>query len=180
MLRLLTGFALSIALAVPLTAPLHAQQSDPLFDFSDPIRPRPRTEADVPQEAENARPEVVRGPKGSDGGVDLPLGTAEQTTVTRAAEGNHAVLRTLDKISGQVRDVTLNVGQSAQIGRLNVALRACRYPQSNPTGNAFAYLEITDTKRGGTPFRGWMIAQAPALNALDDPRYDVWVLGCAA
>jgi len=27
-------------------------------------------------------------------------------------------------------------------------------------------------------FKGWMIASSPALNALDHPRYDVWVLRC--
>ena len=27
-------------------------------------------------------------------------------------------------------------------------------------------------------FAGWMIADSPALNALDHPRYDVWVLRC--
>ncbi|MEC8294787.1 MAG: DUF2155 domain-containing protein, partial [Pseudomonadota bacterium] len=27
-------------------------------------------------------------------------------------------------------------------------------------------------------FRGWMMASAPALNALDHARYDVWPLRC--
>ncbi len=29
-----------------------------------------------------------------------------------------------------------------------------------------------------TAFSGWMIASSPALNALDNPRYDVWLLRC--
>jgi hypothetical protein len=27
-------------------------------------------------------------------------------------------------------------------------------------------------------FEGWLIASAPALNAMDHPRYDVWALRC--
>jgi hypothetical protein len=27
-------------------------------------------------------------------------------------------------------------------------------------------------------FQGWLIGSAPALHALDHPRYDVWVLRC--
>ena len=27
-------------------------------------------------------------------------------------------------------------------------------------------------------FTGWMVAASPALSALDDPRYDVWLLRC--
>ncbi len=30
----------------------------------------------------------------------------------------------------------------------------------------------------GTLFSGWMLASAPALNAMDHPRYDVWALRC--
>ncbi|MGB0800115.1 MAG: DUF2155 domain-containing protein, partial [Planktomarina sp.] len=25
---------------------------------------------------------------------------------------------------------------------------------------------------------GWMVASSPALNALEHPRYDIWVLRC--
>ncbi|MHA7873299.1 MAG: DUF2155 domain-containing protein, partial [Hyphococcus sp.] len=28
-------------------------------------------------------------------------------------------------------------------------------------------------------FRGWMFASSPALNALEHPVYDVWVIDCA-
>ena len=37
---------------------------------------------------------------------------------------------------------------------------------------------ITDRNSGATLFDGWMVASSPALSALDDARYDVWVLGC--
>lgn len=95
------------------------------------------------------------------------------------ATGTQAVLRALDKVSGAVEDLTVAVGASVTYGRLTIALSACRYPQDNPASDAFAYLTIDDTRDHEQVFRGWMIASSPALNALDHPRYDVWVLNCS-
>ena len=94
------------------------------------------------------------------------------------ANGTRAELRGLDRVSGLTTDLTLDVGARATYARLEIALVACRYPADNPNAEAFAFLEITDTVRGERLFRGWMVASAPALNALDHPRYDVWVLSC--
>ena len=43
---------------------------------------------------------------------------------------------------------------------------------------AYAYLVIRDMARGRDMFSGWMLASSPALNALEHPRYDVWVVRC--
>lgn len=87
-----------------------------------------------------------------------------------------AVVRGLDKVSGQTQDITVTLGAPARFERLDLTLIACRYPANNPEGEAYAFLEIHD--RGEMVFRGWMMASAPALNALDHARYDVWVLNC--
>lgn len=92
--------------------------------------------------------------------------------------GAGAVLRALDKVSGEVRDVELARGATAKYGRLEINLSDCRFPAGNPSGDAFAYLTISDPQQGQIVFEGWMIASAPALNALDHARYDVWVLRC--
>jgi len=84
----------------------------------------------------------------------------------------------MDKVSGAVVDFELTPGQTKQLGRIQVTLGECRYPAGNPTGNAFAYLVIRNAGVETPSFRGWMIAASPALNALDHPRYDVWVLRC--
>jgi hypothetical protein len=94
------------------------------------------------------------------------------------AEGTRAQLRGLDRVSGVTTDLTVEVGSRVAYARLEIALLACRYPAGNPNAEAYAFLEITDTLRGERLFRGWMMASAPALNALDHPRHDVWVLGC--
>ncbi|WP_457647601.1 DUF2155 domain-containing protein [Profundibacter sp.] len=89
-----------------------------------------------------------------------------------------AVLRGLDKLDGSVTDIKLAVGEDKDFGRLNISLEDCRYPKGNPAGNAFAFLTIRENGKDEPVFRGWMIAAAPALDALDNARYDVWVLRC--
>ena len=92
--------------------------------------------------------------------------------------GETVILRGLDKVSGETTDLELGVGARAELGRLEITHVSCRFPVDDPASDAWAFLEIHDRLRGEQLFRGWMTAASPALNALDDPRYDVWVLGC--
>lgn len=96
----------------------------------------------------------------------------------QAANAPSGILRVLDKITGVVTDLEFRAGETKQLGSLTITMTECRYPSDNPSGDAFELLTIL--YRGGvTPvFRGWMIASAPALNAMDHPRYDVWPLRC--
>ncbi|MEM9707491.1 MAG: DUF2155 domain-containing protein [Pseudomonadota bacterium] len=96
----------------------------------------------------------------------------------RVTAGAGAVVRWLDKVSGDVRDVTLAPGESQTLGRIAVTLGECRYPVNNPSGEAYAWLDIITTGREDADFSGWMLASSPALSALDHPRYDVWVIRC--
>ncbi len=89
-----------------------------------------------------------------------------------------AILRGLDKVDGSLTDIEMDTGESRDYGRLTITLGECRYPKGNPAGNAFAYLTIRESGKDEPIFKGWMIAAAPALNALDHARYDVWVLRC--
>ncbi|WP_370401156.1 DUF2155 domain-containing protein [Sulfitobacter sp. JB4-11] len=94
------------------------------------------------------------------------------------ASASGAVLRVLDKTSGDTRDLEIRRGQAVQEGRLQIAMRDCRYPAGNPSGNAYAALEISEAGKDGLLFSGWMIASSPALSALEHQRYDVWVIRC--
>ena len=91
------------------------------------------------------------------------INAQEQTNI---ADG--ALLRGLDKVSGEVIDFGLKSGDTY-----------IRYPVSNPVGDAFAHLTISQDSSESDLFRGWMIASSPALNPLEHSRYDVWVLRCA-
>ncbi len=95
--------------------------------------------------------------------------------VTSASGG---VLRALDKTSGQTVDIEIRSGELRNLGSLQIVMNDCRYPAGNPSGNAYAALEISERGREGVLFSGWMIASAPALSALEHQRYDVWVIRC--
>ena len=101
-----------------------------------------------------------------------------QDAANGLAEANGAVLRGLDKVSATSSDIVLSVGQTVDFGHLKVTLKECRYPADDPSSNAYAYLIITDPNVAQPVFEGWMIADSPALSALDHQRYDVWVMRC--
>lgn len=89
-----------------------------------------------------------------------------------------AEIRGLDKITGQTVDFELAKDETVTLGRLSITAGDCRYPADDPSSNAYAWLTIRDEGVEAPVFAGWMIAAAPALNALDHPRYDVWVIRC--
>ena len=89
-------------------------------------------------------------------------------------------LRGLDTLSGTTRDLELAVGDTLRYGHLEVTAEACRVPETDPEGDAYAFLRIRDVREDAPRFAGWMFASSPALSALDHPRYDVWVLSCSS
>lgn len=103
---------------------------------------------------------------------------AGQASAQQVVESSGAVLRFLNKTDGSLEDIDVTAGQTIRWGRLEVAMSECRYPRRNPSGNAYAHLTINDAGVETPSFSGWMVASAPALNPLDHPRYDVWVLRC--
>jgi hypothetical protein len=92
--------------------------------------------------------------------------------------GIGADIRILDKLTGAVTDLEVLNGQTDGVGALSVTLGDCRYPADNVASEGYAAL-VVHYRADVTPiFAGWMLASSPALNALDHPRYDVWVLRC--
>ncbi len=106
-----------------------------------------------------------------------PVVTFEETN-TAVSEGVGGTVRVLDKISGVVTDLTLVPNAPQTVGLITITLSDCRYPTDNPAGDAFGHLLVTYRDQPLPVFDGWMIASAPALNAMDHPRYDVWMLRC--
>ena len=87
-------------------------------------------------------------------------------------------VRVLDKLTGEHADLTLHPGETGRLGYLHITLNDCRYPESNPSGDAFVELVVKYRDEPEPVFAGWMIASSPALNAMDHQRYDVWALRC--
>ncbi|WP_435141512.1 DUF2155 domain-containing protein [Pseudopelagicola sp. nBUS_19] len=107
------------------------------------------------------------------------LGDVTSETVVQAVVAQGAKLRGLDKLTNELVDFELNNGLSVNFGALRVDMVQCRHPTDNATGEAYAFLSISeDNGLGQIVFEGWMIASSPALSALDHARYDVWVLRC--
>jgi hypothetical protein len=107
----------------------------------------------------------------------LPLAAAAQER-ERVSSAPAAVIRALDKLSGETTDIEIGRGETRRYGRLSIVLGDCRYPTDDPASNAYAWLEIRDPAMSEPAFSGWMLASSPALHAMDHPRYDIWVLRC--
>lgn len=103
---------------------------------------------------------------------------AAPVSAQQASTAAGGVVRVLDKVSGQLTDLELASGETARLGHLRVRMNECRFPRSNPNGDAYAMVTVVYRDEKEPVFTGWLIASAPALNAMDHPRYDVWALRC--
>ena len=89
------------------------------------------------------------------------------------------VLRTMDKITGRVQKVDLNVGEQTKIGGLTVLVEKCLKKPPEETPENAAFLIIMDEDSPEKPvFHGWMFSSNPALSAMEHPVYDIWVVEC--
>ena len=115
--------------------------------------------------------------EGLDPAFDDPDVETSQTQAAQVAPAG-VTMRALDKVSGEIVDFTLTPSQTKQMGRIQVTLEECRFPTDNPSGDAFAYVQVRNIGEETPVFSGWMIASSPGLNGLDHARYDVWPLRC--
>ena len=108
-------------------------------------------------------------------------GSAAAQTTAQPPAYPVAVLQTLDKVTGRVRTVEAPVEQTVRFGTLEIQPRFCdRAPPEEPPEST-AFLDIYEARAGeqrADLFHGWMFASSPALNSLEHPVYDVWVLEC--
>lgn len=97
-------------------------------------------------------------------------------------EADKATLRGVDKITGRISTMDVQVGESVQFGKLTVLVNKCLTKPIEEAPENAAFLTITKQtgKEGVKPiFNGWMFSSNPALSAMEDPVYDIWVIGCA-
>ncbi len=109
------------------------------------------------------------------------LAIALQVTGAMALEGKAVVLQGLDKVTARVSTFEAAIGETIRFGSLQIVARHCdRTPPEEPPEST-VYLDIADVLPGEAAidlFHGWMFASSPALNGLEHPVYDVWVLEC--
>jgi hypothetical protein len=166
------GFGLPSAnpSGAPDTLTLPNQQALPLGEapLGLPVPVLPPTDDSAPPPMPEPEPPAPAEPAPAPGPVSAPTMTATEAHV-----------RWLDRLTGRTADLWLQPGASLMREHLLIRLDECRVPQSAPASDAFAYLVILDTRTRQQLFAGWMIASSPALSAMDHPRYDVWLIGCA-
>lgn len=100
--------------------------------------------------------------------------------------GSVAILRGLDKVTARTRDFEAPIGEEVSFGALGVTVRYCRKRPPEEPPEVFAFVQVNDRRTDGFGvetegeriFSGWMFASNPALNALEHPVYDVWVIDC--
>jgi hypothetical protein len=166
-MRCLTGFVVgfavpAIALAQSLT-PITATPLLPPTARQSPAATATQPPVDQTQAPPQATPPAAPQPMQL---TWVPQGTAQ--------------LQVLDKVNAQNALLTVKVGQDAQFGSLDIQVQACDiHPPDQPQDSA-AFLTITDSHTDAPGFRGWMLANNPSLSMLQNPIYDVRVVGCRA
>lgn len=89
----------------------------------------------------------------------------------------NAVIRIMNKAAGKVQVVTLPVGQDAQYEKLNMTVRSCKQTDPFDAEDFFMFIEISK-QDSGKIFSGWMSANEPGDNPLQNADYDVWLVKC--
>ena len=172
---------------LPLLAAAWAQQSDPALDDLAAPAAGP-SELDILSEGANA---------------DFP-----DIEAVKARKPVSVTLRALDKVTAKYSDLVIDIGETGKFGGLELTPRYCdkRPPEEFPETTAF--IEIVDKSAHqksdykhpalsdaeaapvaetapvqralpeGMIFSGWMFKSSPALNGVEHPVYDVWVIDC--
>ena len=100
--------------------------------------------------------------------------------------GSTVILRALDKVTATTEDFTVKVGESLNYGSLRVDVKHCEKKPPEEIPATWAFVQIFDKRTDGEGaeqdgekvFSGWMLAEKPAISALEHPVYDVWVIDC--
>lgn len=92
-----------------------------------------------------------------------------------------AVFTGLDKITGRITVFDVYINETVQFGSLQLTPRACYSRPASEAQSVSAFVEVDEVSLRGSMsriFSGWMFADSPALNAVDDAVYDVWLINC--
>lgn len=87
----------------------------------------------------------------------------------------------LDKITGRITKFDVYVNETVQFGALQITPRACYTRPPTETQRTSVFVEVDQVSLKGTMtriFTGWMFADSPALNAVDNAVYDIWLMDC--
>lgn len=138
---------------------------------NEPPRPKP-VETEVPRQlAQNSAPVAQAG---------TTLGTPMKDRV--------ATIGLLNKRNNISQDLKMKPGESRRVGNVVVKVEACEKTapwEYDPEEGAFVQVYVQERPNVSSPlawhkiFSGWLFKNAPAVNVVEHPVYDVWVKACA-
>ena len=127
--------------------------------------------------------------------TDIPQAVGTQST-TAAVESEYgtpvkdrvATLGLLNKRNNITQDIVLKSGEARRVGNVVVRLATCErtLPWERPAETG-AFVQVFVEERADSDsqlawrkvFSGWLFKNAPSLNVVEHPVYDVWVKDCA-
>lgn len=139
---------------------------------------------------------------GGEPGDPAPDATAVPASVAKAAaaatvvesefgtpvKDRVATLGLLNKRNNLQQDVILKAGESRRVGNVIIKLATCEKTapwETPPETGAFVQVFVEERVDVSRPlgwrkvFSGWLFRNAPSVNVVEHPVYDVWVKDCA-
>ncbi|WP_174801845.1 DUF2155 domain-containing protein [Martelella limonii] len=116
-------------------------------------------------------------------GLAVAAIAAATPALAARVENPVAVFGGIDKITGRTYTFDAYVGETVQFGRLQVTPQVCYSRDETEEQQIDAFVQVDKVSLQndiGRIFSGWMFADSPALNAVEDPIYDVWLTDCVS
>lgn len=136
----------------------------------------------APEEQDTGVPDAIAGMQAGPAQAALgqQIGTPNQDRVV--------TLGVLNKRNNLTQDLVMKPGESRRLGNLVVKVATCEktLPWEHPQEEG-AFVQVFVEERRTTAeklawrkvFSGWLFKNAPGLNVVQHPVYDVWVKACA-
>lgn len=87
----------------------------------------------------------------------------------------------LDKVTARITKFDVYIGETVLFGALEITPRACYNHPPTEAQRTSSFIEVDQRSLQNSSkriFTGWIFADSPALNAIDNAVYDVWLLDC--
>ncbi|MBS0643921.1 MAG: DUF2155 domain-containing protein [Proteobacteria bacterium] len=154
-----------------------AQSSPPLQETSPP-----QSDSLLPPSLRGLAPRAPAAPEAAAPdapAVPPPDMTPQQQWANKWLPAGTAQLHALDKVTAQVGNLTVKVGQTATFQSLTITVKSCLVRPPDQPADAAVFVEVADTHPDAPGFAGWLLANEPAVSMMQSPIYDLRVSGCS-
>jgi len=102
-------------------------------------------------------------------------------TITKSRDVSINIIG-LDKITAKTTQLNIKVGEIKKFGFLEIKAIRCGKLQSVKQQGEAAYIQIKDLSASNNEkvfvFNGWTFSSSKALQPIDHPIYDIWLVSC--